>query len=91
MEIDGPNAEQLVFVLYGKILQDEDNSRKKENLSLVQNKANKPYISHSQSQRPSDHTYAERFLKVKREGVLRLPIVGDVSLPIGLFARLHLV
>ena len=34
MEIDGPNAEQLVFVLYGKILQDEDNSKKKENLSL---------------------------------------------------------
>ena len=52
-EIDGPKAEQLEFVLYGQILQDEDNSRKKEYLSLAQNISNKPYISHSQSQRPS--------------------------------------
>ena len=53
-EIDGPHAEQLEFVLYGQILQDEDNNGREEKLSPapIRNKET-TYSSFLKSRRPS--------------------------------------
>ena len=68
---------------YGQILQDEE----EEGLSPAQGWA---HISHSQGQGDlPDYTCTERLLEGQK-GRGRHPIVGDVKLPIGLFAGIHL-
>ena len=81
-EVDGPQAKQLEFVPCGQILQDEDNSRREEKLSLPLIKKT-PHIPYSQSQGDlPDYTRAKRLLGGQKG--------SDVNLPIGLFSRIHL-
>ena len=85
-EIDAPQAEQLEFVPCGQVLQDEDNSRKEEKLSPAQIRDKETtYFSFSRSRRTS-----RLHMHRKAKGSGRHSTVGRVSLPIGLFARIHL-
>ena len=53
-EIDEPQAEQLELVACGQILQDQDNSRSREELSPAQIKDKETtYTSFSRSRKPS--------------------------------------
>ena len=62
----------------------------REELSPAQMKDKRPHIPHSGDQGDlPDYTCAQRLLEGQK-GRGRHPIVGDVNLPIGLFARIHL-
>ena len=77
-------TEQLEFVSCGQMLQDEDNSRREENLSPAQIRVKETiYFSFLRSRRPS-----QLHMCRKRRGLHS--IGGDVNLPIGLFTRNYL-
>ena len=83
-------AGQLESVPCGQTLQDEDNSRREEKLSPAQIRVKETtYFSFLRSRRPSQLYMCIKSLEgSQREGAS--PIVGDVSLPTGLFTRIHL-
>ena len=83
-EIDGPQAEQLQFVHCGQILQDEEEGGAKPCPDK------RPHISHSQSQGDLPNYTCAETLFGGQKGRGRHPIVSDVNLPRGLFARIHL-
>ena len=88
-EIDGPQAAQLESVPCGQILQDKDNSGSREELSPAQirDKETPFLILEVKEAFLTTHTQ-NGSSGVKGEGTP--PIGGDVNLPTGLFARIHL-
>ena len=86
-EIDGLPAEQLESVHCGQILQDEDD-RWSERGAVPDER--EPTYSHSRGQGdlPNDACTESLLKGQRRRG--HYPIIGDVSLPIDLFNRLHL-
>ena len=69
-EIDGPQAEQLEFVSCAEILQNEDNSRREEELSPAQVRDKEAtYFSFLRSRRPSRlHMHRKTPWESKRGG-----------------------
>ena len=88
-EIDGSQGEQLESAPCRQILQDEENSRIREELSPAQIREETTDSSFSRSRRPSQlHKQRNAHWGSKMQGCHSA--VGDVNIPIGLFARLHL-
>ena len=85
-EIDGPQAEQFLFCNRNSIKGGRWNS-----LSPAQIRDERPYIPHPRSYGDlPNYTRAERIFEGQKQNGHHL-IVSDVSLPINLFTRIHLL
>ena len=90
-EIDGPQAEQLESVPCGQTLQDEDNSRSREELrpAWIRDKET-TYFLFLRSRRPP-RLHVCRKAPRGQKGRGHHPIIGGVNLPIGLCTRIHIL